>query len=191
MKKSSNKRSSIRIGIKQLTSIVNNGRDYELIKGTDKITATTITIVDISTGEFRCFTVQDNSELQSFLDRIDAKEIILPYDEDIEISSSSLINKEYFESISSSESELKRHFRIASLNSFGIQEYKDAFPAAWAALSYIKATQKNSLLQITKLSPVNTQQTLYMDPVTLKNLELTESLHEKGRKGTLFWVLNF
>jgi len=45
-----NKRGSIRVGIKQLTSIVRNGGDYELIQGSDKAKVVKINILDISMG---------------------------------------------------------------------------------------------------------------------------------------------
>ena len=45
-------RGALRVGIKQLHSIVKKGGDYELIEGTDKSIATTIKIVNISTGGF-------------------------------------------------------------------------------------------------------------------------------------------
>ena len=43
-------RSSIRVGIKQLTSIVKSGGDYELVEGSEKVVPATIHIKDISTG---------------------------------------------------------------------------------------------------------------------------------------------
>jgi len=43
-------RGSIRVGIKQLTSIIKNRGDFELVEGSDKIEAATINIVDISMG---------------------------------------------------------------------------------------------------------------------------------------------
>lgn len=50
-RKIDNKRSSIRVGIKKLTSIVkgDNG-DYELVQGDDKAKTATINIVDVSMG---------------------------------------------------------------------------------------------------------------------------------------------
>ena len=49
-KKISENRASIRVGIKQLTSIVKSGGEYELIEGSDKAIPLTIYIKDISTG---------------------------------------------------------------------------------------------------------------------------------------------
>ena len=50
MNKSTENRSSIRAGIRQLTSIIKKGGDYELIQGADKATVTTLKIIDISSG---------------------------------------------------------------------------------------------------------------------------------------------
>ena len=43
-------RTSLRIGIKQLTSIIRKGHGHELVKGDNKMGVTTIRIVDLSTG---------------------------------------------------------------------------------------------------------------------------------------------
>ena len=45
-----NQRVSLRVGIKQLTSIIKKGHAHELVKGDNKMGVTTIRIVDVSTG---------------------------------------------------------------------------------------------------------------------------------------------
>ena len=43
-------RSSLRVGIKQLTSIIKKGHGHELVEGDNKMEVATIQIVDLSTG---------------------------------------------------------------------------------------------------------------------------------------------
>ena len=50
MKANNENRSSLRIGIKQLTSIIKKGSEYVVVKGDDKINNRPIKIIDISTG---------------------------------------------------------------------------------------------------------------------------------------------
>lgn len=50
MNNKNEKRNSIRVGIKLLTSIIKSGGDYELVKGSNKMKTITIHIKDISTG---------------------------------------------------------------------------------------------------------------------------------------------
>jgi hypothetical protein len=45
-----NQRVSLRVGIKQLTSIIKKGHAHELVKGDNKMRVTAIRIVDLSTG---------------------------------------------------------------------------------------------------------------------------------------------
>ena len=45
-----NQRASLRVGIKQLTSIIKKGHAHELVKGDNKMEVATIRIVDLSTG---------------------------------------------------------------------------------------------------------------------------------------------
>ncbi len=45
-----NQRTSLRVGIKKLTSIIKKGHGHELVKGDNKMEVATIRIVDLSTG---------------------------------------------------------------------------------------------------------------------------------------------
>ncbi len=116
--------------------------------------------VDASTGEFR-IGVGDASWIQA-RETIEAEGI----------------------SEDQAEEELKRHFGVQSLSAFGIEDYRAAYPAAWAILRYLKETQKHHLPQITRLLPYRSRDSLYMDPTTIRNLELVE------KTGSLFWVLD-
>ncbi len=62
--------------------------------------------------------------------------------------------------------------------------------AVGAMLDYIKDTQKKDISYINKLSLYSNGQYLELDVNTRRNLELTESLRTKEKKGTLLWVLD-
>ncbi len=62
--------------------------------------------------------------------------------------------------------------------------------AVGAMLSYIKDTQKKDISYINKLNVYSSGQYLELDVNTRRNLELTESLRSKEKKGTLIWVLD-
>ena len=51
-------------------------------------------------------------------------------------------------------------------------------------------TQKNSLSQMTRLMPYTTGKYMVLDSSTRRNLELTETLREKQKRGSLLWVLD-
>ena len=62
--------------------------------------------------------------------------------------------------------------------------------AVGAMLNYIKDTEKREISYIKELNVYSDGQYLEMDINTRRNLELTESMRGKDRKGTLLWVLD-
>ena len=63
--------------------------------------------------------------------------------------------------------------------------------AVAALLRYLHDTVRTDLLQINRLSFLDTADTMQLDAYTLRNLEITRSLRDGGRKNTLFDVLDF
>lgn len=57
-------------------------------------------------------------------------------------------------------------------------------------LSYIKETQKMELKHITKINFYEYSNYMILDNIARKNLELTETLREKNKRGSLLWVLD-
>ena len=62
--------------------------------------------------------------------------------------------------------------------------------AVGAMLDYVRDTQKKDIGYINKLNIYSDGQYLEMDVNTRRNLELTESMRSKEKKGTLLWVLD-
>lgn len=69
-------------------------------------------------------------------------------------------------------------------------EDRAAISAVGAMLGYIEETQKKDISYINKLSIYSDSQYLEMDVNTRRNLELTETMRSKEKKGTLLWVLD-
>lgn len=57
-------------------------------------------------------------------------------------------------------------------------------------LGYLSETQKRSLHHITHIEYYERQQYMTMDPYTRRNLELTETVRERSKKGSLLWLLD-
>ncbi len=62
--------------------------------------------------------------------------------------------------------------------------------AVGAVLSYLHDTEKSELSYIKELNVYSDRQYLEMDLNTRRNLELTESMRTKEKKGSLLWVLD-
>ncbi|MFR8236791.1 DNA mismatch repair protein mutS [uncultured Clostridium sp.] len=85
---------------------------------------------------------------------------------------------------------LKEHFHVSSMEGLGIADYSCGIIGAGALLIYLEETQKNSLSHLTRLTPYATGKYMLLDSSTRRNLELTETLREKNKRGSLLWVLD-
>ncbi|WP_343209107.1 DNA mismatch repair protein MutS [Anaerolentibacter hominis] len=85
---------------------------------------------------------------------------------------------------------LKDHFRVAALQGLGLTDYTAGILSSGAVLQYLLETQKNSLEHLIRLVPYETNDYMILDSSTRRNLELTETLREKTKRGSLLWVLD-
>ncbi len=85
---------------------------------------------------------------------------------------------------------LLRHFHVNTLQGMGIEDFPAGLIAAGALLQYLYDTQKTTLSHFTHLYPYLTSRFMLLDSSTRRNLELTETLREKQKRGSLLWVLD-
>ncbi|MFD1774506.1 DNA mismatch repair protein MutS [Paenibacillus rhizophilus] len=57
-------------------------------------------------------------------------------------------------------------------------------------ISYLGETQRRSLGQLSQISPYEPGNYMILDPFTRRNLELTETVRERSKKGSLLWLLD-
>ena len=76
------------------------------------------------------------------------------------------------------------------ISGLGLSDYPLGSIAGGALLNYLLETQKNSLDHLTKITPYRTGKFMILDTTTRRNLELTETLREKQKVGSLLWVLD-
>ena len=88
------------------------------------------------------------------------------------------------------ENNLKAVFNAQSLEAFGYQRYKLGFRAAGALLAYVWETLKENVPKFERIEPYELSEFMIIDGSTRKNLELTETLREKGRFGSLIWSID-
>ncbi len=85
---------------------------------------------------------------------------------------------------------LKEHFEVGTLDGLGLKDYSIGIIAAGCIMLFLQETQKNSLSHITKLIPYTYEKYMLLDSSTVRNLELTQTIREKQKKGSLLWVLD-
>jgi len=162
-----------------------------------------IASVDVSTGEFNIGQIildSIGSKLRDELARIQPKEII--------VNEEMYRDKEDFPRITAESSrffhcyhswsfeyetayrKLLHHFQVYNLQGFGCQDMHEGICAAGALLEYLTETQKKALAHINHINTHRQETYMILDAFTRRNLELTETIRGKSKKGTLLWLLD-
>lgn len=90
----------------------------------------------------------------------------------------------------SARAALFAHFHIATLAGFGFDDAQPCLTAAGALLLYLRETLNMNLAHLTRLRPYSEQRFLYLDEVTRRSLELTRTLRDNARIGSLLSALD-
>ncbi len=85
---------------------------------------------------------------------------------------------------------LKEQFKVLSLEGLGLEGHHYAVVSSGALVQYLHETQKISLGHINSLRYYLAENYMLIDSSTRRNLELTETLREKQKRGSLLWVLD-
>ncbi|MBK9227016.1 MAG: DNA mismatch repair protein MutS [Ignavibacteria bacterium] len=161
---------------------------------------------DVSTGEFAASEIHA-SALTSQLEIINPSEILiskrdkektykaLRYDPDASFNESSkrfLVTKvdDWVFNLDYAKELLTGHFGTHSLKGFGIDNLREGIIAAGCILNYLNETQKNNIPHIRKIYNYDYTDYIILDPSTKRNLEITSSMTEGAREGTLISVLD-
>lgn len=159
-----------------------------------------LSIADISTGDYYLTELEDNNKLLDEISKYGPSEIIcndafLVSGMDIEDMRNRLriavnaLEAHYFDD-DGAKKLLKKHFKVAVLTGLGVEDFPVGILAAGALLRYLYETQKSSMSNITHIYPYLTSKFMLLDSATRRNLELTETLREKQKRGSLLWVLD-
>lgn len=159
-----------------------------------------LAITDISTGDFYTTEVATLKELYDEIHRFSPSEIICndsfymsgasldDFKDRLHVSISTLDTWYMDEAVSVQK--IKEHFKVASLDGLGLTDFPSGTLAVGALLLYLYETQKNTLDNLTKITPYRSGGYMIIDSATNRNLELIETLREKQKKGSLLWVLD-
>ncbi len=159
-----------------------------------------IATCDITTGEFYTTQVTTNKQLLDEIHKYTPAEIICNED----LLASSINGKEledrlgisiftldasYFQESRGREI-IFSHFKVQSYVSLGLEGFEMGCIATGALLAYLYHTQKTSLGHIAQIKPYVTSSFMLLDHATRRNLELTMTLRDKSKKGSLLGVLD-
>ena len=161
---------------------------------------TGISVADVTTGDYYLTEVEDIRKLQDEIIKYEPSEIIcneqfLVSGYDIDDLKNRLgitvysLQAHYFDEDNCRKT-LMKHFHVNTLSGLGIEDFPTGLTAAGALMQYLYETQKTSLAHFTHLYPYLTSKYMLLDSSTRRNLELTETLREKQKKGSLLGVLD-
>ena len=85
---------------------------------------------------------------------------------------------------------MRNHFGVASPEALGCEGFVEGIAAVAAVLHYLQETQKGSISHIRELRAYRTQEFLVLDESTRRNLELTATIAEGRRRGTLLGLMD-
>ena len=159
-----------------------------------------ISFADVTTGDFYASELQKKEQLYDEISRFSPAEIIT--NDAFSMSGADLTELRMRISFSLSpesawrfreenaRDQLLKHFGVLSLESLGLSALHSAAIAAGALLSYLLDTQKTELRHISHLQVYSLSRFMLLDQATRRNLELTETMREKQKRGSLLWVLD-
>ena len=152
-----------------------------------------LSYTDLSTGEFYCTyaDISDAAAVRNEINRINPAEIISNTDfQDIKAAYSAynILDKKYFDH-EACERRLKRQFGVSSLEGLGIDN-GTLLRSTGALLLYLDDIQKVSLDNINYIKTYSISNFMVLDQSTRRNLELSETIRGKSRKGALLSVID-
>ena len=162
-----------------------------------------ISWADITTGEFfvkNFFGVNGLSELMDSLVKISPAEIIANSQaveafRDLPLIRHGVLPKffEFTESefnYTNARNVLEQQLNVLTFEHVGIEKEKECICVAGALISYLKQTQKHALININSLKRENVGEIMMLDVNAIRNLELTKTLKDGKRYGSLLWLLD-
>ncbi len=85
---------------------------------------------------------------------------------------------------------LKKQFNTRTLFAYKIENDVLSIPASGALISYLNETQKHPMSHINKIVLIQNNDYMHLDSNAIKNLEITSTLRDGKRYGSLLWVLD-
>jgi DNA mismatch repair protein MutS len=132
--------------------------------------------VDLSTGEFRA-TELDARELQAAVEQLGAREVLLPAGRTLAPSGCLATELEaWIFGYDHAERSLREHYHLLTLDGCGLAGRTLAIGAAAAVLHYLKETQRSALDHLEAPTFYDRSDSMILDAVTVRNLELVEPL---------------
>ncbi|MGM7635762.1 DNA mismatch repair protein MutS [Bacillus sp. Hm123] len=140
---------------------------------------------DLSTGENKVTSLASLDEVMNELATLQVKEVV------IEANLDGAIQRQLTErlsvTLSTEEGSVEQEVFLPLMQQVNQSELRQVVSLLF---SYLHRTQKRSLDHLQPVEPYHVHQFMRIDQYSKRNLELTETIRSKGKKGSLLWLLD-
>lgn len=158
-----------------------------------------ISVTDLSTGVFKTCQIQQAEKVVDEINKFQPSEVL--YQAGVEqveeihavcerLQVSHTEAPDYYFNLETDEETLKRQFHINSIEGLGLKDSPACIASCGALMQYLHETQMSSLSHINHIETYSVDSFMILDSATRRNLELTETLRDKQKRGSLLWVLD-
>jgi len=159
-----------------------------------------VAYLDLSTGEFRLTELQDSSSASAEAACVNPREILVPavFRDNGMLKRFSAVTGEriitfvddWVYDTDYSRRAFRNQFGVESPDALGCGGFPAGVMAAAAVLHYLEETQKGKAAHVTTVIPYRTREYLVLDDTARRNLELTATMSEGKRRGSLIGLLD-
>ncbi len=158
-----------------------------------------ISVTDLSTGVFKTCQIQQAEKVVDEINKFQPSEVLYQAGVDqveeihavcerLQVSHTEA--PDYYFNSETDEETLKRQFHINSIEGLGLKDSPACVASCGALMQYLHETQMSSLSHINHIETYSVDSFMILDSATRRNLELTETLRDKQKRGSLLWVLD-
>jgi DNA mismatch repair protein MutS len=156
-----------------------------------------LALVDLTTGDFLVTELENDAALLTELERLRPAEIIFPAEavalRDLLRGAFKILGgyEDWTFAQETAVFTMREHFKVASLDGFGLKDKTAAIGAAGGALHYLTQNLRRDVKHLTHLSYYQRSDFLTLDYTTLRHLEILEPQHHDApRNASLYGALN-
>jgi len=152
-----------------------------------------LAVIEVSSGRFEVFESRDETIFKSELARLAPAELLVPdghpMRDTLDQSSAIKLRPLWEFDHDQAERDLLQQFGMQDLSGFDCSDQPSAICAAGCVLAYVKSTQRRGLPHLQPMRRIRNEDTIIIDPVSRRNLELVTNL-QGGRENTLLAVID-
>ncbi|MDB4665097.1 DNA mismatch repair protein MutS [Verrucomicrobia bacterium] len=155
-----------------------------------------IAYIDLTTGTFVTMELSSELGVETELQRIQASEVVIPAENDHLknlVSNQKVVISEYDDWVFQTDTALFTlldHFKVKSLDGFGLKDKISAIGAAGGILHYLIHQLRRDVQHLTQLSCYEPAAFLILDAVTLRHLEIVDPGNKDASSTSVFKALN-